>query len=83
MAVMIMMTARPGSVRSQVLMMASMKMTAFWDILLCTLTEVDQHFRDAYCIRHQGTLMMAVCTSETSMRLQSTISQKAAIFNLW
>jgi hypothetical protein len=25
-----------------------MKMTAFWDILKCSLVEVDQHFRSVY-----------------------------------
>jgi hypothetical protein len=31
-----------------------LKMTAFWDIAACSLIEVDQRFRDAYCLRHQG-----------------------------
>jgi hypothetical protein len=35
-------------VRSQVLTAASMKMTAFWDIALCSLVEVDRRFRGAY-----------------------------------
>jgi hypothetical protein len=37
----------------QVIVMASMKMTAFWDIALCSL-ELDQHFRAAYFLHHQG-----------------------------
>jgi hypothetical protein len=35
-------------------MAASMKMTAFWDIALCSLVEVDQLFRGAYCLHHQA-----------------------------
>jgi hypothetical protein len=35
-------------VRFQVLTVASMK-TAFWDIVPCSLVEVDQHFRGVYC----------------------------------
>jgi outer membrane phospholipase A len=31
-----------------------MKMSAFWDIALCSLIEVDQHFRGAYCLHHRG-----------------------------
>jgi hypothetical protein len=34
--------------RFQVLMAVSMKMTVFWDIALCGLVEVDQHFRVPY-----------------------------------
>jgi hypothetical protein len=26
----------------------------FWDIVTCSLTEVDRSFRDAYCLQHQG-----------------------------
>jgi hypothetical protein len=35
-------------------MVASLKMDAFWDIAPCSLIEVYQHFRGAYCIHHQG-----------------------------
>jgi hypothetical protein len=40
-------------VRFQVLMAASMKIRAFWDIAPCSLG-VDRHFRGAYCLHHQG-----------------------------
>jgi hypothetical protein len=40
-------------VRFQVFMAASMKMTVFWNVVLCTLV-VDQRFRGAYCLRYQG-----------------------------
>jgi hypothetical protein len=50
-------------------------MIAIWDTVPCRL------FRGAYCLYHQGDEMMmeAVCTS---MRLHSTVSQKAIIFIL-
>jgi hypothetical protein len=40
-------------VRFQVLMAASMKIKAFWDIAPCSL-KVHQCFRSAYCLHHQG-----------------------------
>jgi hypothetical protein len=39
----------------------------FWDVLPCKII-VDQLFRGAYCLHHQGSLVVeAVCTSETSV----------------
>jgi hypothetical protein len=35
-------------------MAVSMKMTAFWDVAPCDLVEIDQRFRGAYCLHHQG-----------------------------
>jgi hypothetical protein len=29
-------------------------MTAFWDITLCCVVEVDQRFSGAYCLHYQG-----------------------------
>jgi hypothetical protein len=40
------------NVRFQVLMVLSMKMIAFSDIALCSLVEVDQHFRGVYYLAH-------------------------------
>jgi hypothetical protein len=40
--------------RFQVLMVARMKMTAFWVIVLCSPTELDRRFRGSYCLHHQG-----------------------------
>jgi hypothetical protein len=61
-------------VRVQVLTAASMKMTAFCNIALCSLVEVDQFI----------TLMMEKYTplkcQSASMRLCGAISQKAVIF---
>jgi hypothetical protein len=36
-------------------------MTVFWDVLLCSLMEVCQYFRAAYCLRHQGDKYAVVC----------------------
>jgi hypothetical protein len=33
---------------------SSIKMTALWDIVSCSLVEVDRRFRDAYCLQHRG-----------------------------
>jgi hypothetical protein len=38
----------------QVLTVASMKLTAFWDIVLCCVSEVDRSFRDVYHLIHGG-----------------------------
>jgi hypothetical protein len=40
-------------VRFQFLTSAGMKMTAFWNMVLCTLAEVDRRFISAYCLHHQ------------------------------
>jgi hypothetical protein len=32
----------------------NVKMTAFWDILPCSLVEVDLRFRGAYCLPDDG-----------------------------
>jgi hypothetical protein len=29
-----------------------MKVTVFWDVAPCILIEIDQHFRDSYCLHH-------------------------------
>jgi hypothetical protein len=31
-----------------------MKMTVFWDVAPCSLVQINQHFRGAYCLHHQG-----------------------------
>jgi hypothetical protein len=45
---------RIALVRFQVITAASMKMTAFWDIVPCSVVGVDRHFRGAYFLHHQG-----------------------------
>jgi hypothetical protein len=32
---------------------ASMKMTAFWNIVLCSFIKVDRRFRGVYCFHHR------------------------------
>jgi hypothetical protein len=48
-----------------------MKMTALWDTALCSLAEIDQHFRGAYCLHHQVIALMVetVHNSEISVCL--------------
>jgi hypothetical protein len=38
----------------QVLTVMNVIMRAFWDIVPCSLIKVDQHFRGAYRLHHQG-----------------------------
>jgi hypothetical protein len=47
-------TEQSNYVKFHVLVAAGMKMIALWDIVLCSLVEVDQCFRGAYCLHHQG-----------------------------
>jgi hypothetical protein len=57
--------------RFQVLMATSIKIVAFWDVVLCSLMEVDWHFRGAHCLHHQGN-MKAVHTYETLVYFHET-----------
>jgi hypothetical protein len=41
-------------VRFQVLMAATMMMTAFWSTVPCSLVEVDRRFRGAYGLHHRS-----------------------------
>jgi hypothetical protein len=38
----------------KVFVVVSLKITAFWDMVLCSLIRVEQDFRCAYCLHHQG-----------------------------
>jgi hypothetical protein len=40
--------------RFQVLMVVSINMTSFRGMALWGVIEVDHHFRDMYCLHHQG-----------------------------
>jgi hypothetical protein len=31
-----------------------MKMAVFWDVMPCSLVEIDRRFRGAFCLHHQG-----------------------------
>jgi hypothetical protein len=58
-------------VRFQVLTVAGMKMTIFWDVVLCSLVEIDQCFRGAYYHHHQGD--MYIKYTQTSSSISSEI----------
>jgi hypothetical protein len=51
-----------------------MKMTVFWDVASCSLIEIDQHLRCAYCLHHKiiALMMETVNTSETSVNFYET-----------
>jgi hypothetical protein len=50
-----------------------MKMSIFRDVALCSMVETDRRFRGAYCLHHQGALVMeALSTSETSVDFYHT-----------
>jgi hypothetical protein len=59
-------------------MVMSMKMTAFWNMVPCSLVDVEQCFRGVYCLYHQGDeslialMMEAVCTSEMLLYSDTT-----------
>jgi hypothetical protein len=36
----------------------TVKMTAFLGTALCSLIEIDRHFTGAYCLHHQGDMIM-------------------------
>jgi hypothetical protein len=42
-----------------------MKMAIFWDVAPCSLINIHQRFREAYCRHHQGDVE-TVYSSETS-----------------
>jgi hypothetical protein len=56
--------------RFQVLMVASMKTTAVWNMVPCNLIEVDQHFRGSMHLRNIS-LLLRVYTAPYPRRLSS------------
>jgi hypothetical protein len=53
-----------------------LKMSVFWEVALCSLGDIDGHFRGAYCLCHQGDDTPLKCQSTT--RLYGASSQKTA-----
>jgi hypothetical protein len=55
--------------RFQVLAAVSMKMTGFWDVVPCSLVEVNRRFKGAYCLHNspdqRATLQKAAIFKET------------------
>jgi hypothetical protein len=50
-----------------------MKMAVFLDVAPCSLVEIDRRFRGAYCLHHQGGLVVtAVSLSEMPVNLYQT-----------
>jgi hypothetical protein len=71
-------------VRFHVLTVTSMKMTAFWDVALCSLIKVHQCFKGAYYFHHQDDSGSSTPLKHrsTSTRIHGAISQKAVIFSV-
>jgi hypothetical protein len=65
-------TATIYYVRFQVLTAASVKMTVFWDVTLCSLVEVYRRFRAACCLPAIALTMEEACSSETSVNFYQT-----------
>jgi hypothetical protein len=74
------------SVRFEFLTVPNVKVTASWDIVLCSFIEVDRRFRGVYCRRYQrdrsgdGGSKHLLERRLTSMGLHGAISQKAVLF---
>jgi hypothetical protein len=72
--------------RFQVFMVASMKMTAFWDIALCNLEGAGQCVRGLHCVHHHDndgcSQYIPLKCQSTFMRLHSVTSQKTVLFIL-
>jgi hypothetical protein len=69
----------------KVLTAASMKISAFWDIVPCSLVRVDRRFRAPYCLYHQSPWWWRQYTSpkrESTPTLHGAISQQALVFIL-
>jgi hypothetical protein len=64
---------------------ASTEMTVFWDLVPCSLIEIDQSFRRAFCLHRQGNCVTIEAVStlkqlSISTELNSTKSHKTVIF---
>jgi hypothetical protein len=54
-----------------VLTAVSMKMNAFWDVVPHNLVEVYRHFKDTYCLHHQGYCKLLPDNMVQHSRIQS------------
>jgi hypothetical protein len=53
-------------------MVASLKITFFWDVVAWTLVKTDRRFKGVYCLHYQGEIVKAMSTSETSVNICET-----------
>jgi hypothetical protein len=58
-------------------------MTAFWDIALCNLVEVDRHFRGAYCLRHQKCILIQDSSGQYPRILTALRTRYLTQFRVW
>jgi hypothetical protein len=52
----------------------------FYDVELCSLIDIDQHFTGAFCLHHHGdntAMMEAVSSSETSVNIYQSIQRNS------
>jgi hypothetical protein len=64
-------------------MVANIRIIAFWDMALCSLIEVDEHFNGSYCLQDENALLMKQYTplkcQSSSLRLHGNIAKKSLI----
>jgi hypothetical protein len=53
-------------------MVASLKITVFWDVVAWTLVKPDRRFKGLYYLHYQGEIVQAMSTSETSVNICET-----------
>jgi hypothetical protein len=61
-----------GELKNQDLVVASKKMTVFWDTASCTFADVGRRFRGTYYFHHQAIIALMSYTSETSANFYQT-----------
>jgi hypothetical protein len=50
----------PCKIRWDLRFLRKMKMTVIWDVVLCSLVDIDRRFGGNYCLQHQGMLFWNV-----------------------
>jgi hypothetical protein len=66
-------SARLAQLRLKILTATSIKMTVYWDVVPCSLVEIDRRFRGACCLSHQGDRRYLSVTKGTTERSLSTL----------